>query len=152
MITGNRGSAHHVFDEEWAESRAQAAERHSTAPAVEPAPRGRTGPGLPRHAEARVDVGREERRRRHHLADYIKACVNAVDDADEEFQKDLEAVVKDGGGRNDETAGGFNGNADKVAKADDQLPVWSTPSPAPTKRPCSVGTGGTAVLADLTLS
>ncbi|MFE3518414.1 hypothetical protein [Streptomyces sp. NPDC059166] len=54
-------------------------------------------------------------------ADYIKACVKAVDDADQDVQKDLEAVVKDtGGGGNDGTAGGFNGNADKVAAADDQ--------------------------------
>ncbi|MEV0774741.1 hypothetical protein ACIBLA_00605 [Streptomyces sp. NPDC050433] len=54
-------------------------------------------------------------------ADYIKSCVKAVNDADKDFQKDLEAVVKDSGGaKNDGTAGGFNGNADNVAKADDQ--------------------------------
>ncbi|MCI3226764.1 hypothetical protein [Streptomyces sp. NP-1717] len=54
-------------------------------------------------------------------AESVKACVKAVDDADKDFQKDLEAVAKDsGGGKNDGTAGGFNGNADGVAKADDQ--------------------------------
>ncbi|CAL9439196.1 hypothetical protein [Streptomyces sp. NPDC095602] len=54
-------------------------------------------------------------------AEYIKACVKAVDDADKDLQKDLEAVVKDsGGGKNDETKGGFNGNAGAVAAADDQ--------------------------------
>ncbi|WP_329035129.1 hypothetical protein OIE71_20735 [Streptomyces sp. NBC_01725] len=54
-------------------------------------------------------------------ADAIKACVKAVNDADKDFEKDLGAVVKDsGGGKNDGTAGGFNGNAGNVAKADDQ--------------------------------
>lgn len=54
-------------------------------------------------------------------ADYIKACVKAVDDADKDLQKDLEAVVKDsGGGKGDGTAGGFNGNAAAVAQADDK--------------------------------
>ncbi|MEU1216222.1 hypothetical protein ABZ424_28225 [Streptomyces sp. NPDC005790] len=54
-------------------------------------------------------------------ADYIKACVKAVDDADKDVQKDLDAVVKDlGGGKNDGTTGGFNGAADKIATADDQ--------------------------------
>ncbi|WP_139140497.1 hypothetical protein [Streptomyces thermolilacinus] len=54
-------------------------------------------------------------------AEYIKACVKAVDDADKDLRKDLEAVVKDsGGGRNDATTGGFNGNAGAVAAADDQ--------------------------------
>ncbi|WP_254711595.1 hypothetical protein [Streptomyces sp. TRM64462] len=52
-------------------------------------------------------------------ADYIKACVQAVDDADKELKKDLEAVVQDAGiGGRDGTLGGFNGNADNVAKAD----------------------------------
>lgn len=55
-------------------------------------------------------------------ADYIKSCVKAVDDADKDLQKDLEVVVKDvGGAANDGTTGGFNGSADKVATADDQL-------------------------------
>ncbi len=54
-------------------------------------------------------------------AEYIKSCVKAVDEADKDLQKDLEAVVKDtGGGKNDGTTGGFNGSADKVATADDQ--------------------------------
>ncbi|MFD3352523.1 hypothetical protein [Streptomyces fradiae] len=54
-------------------------------------------------------------------AEYIKACVKAVDDADKDLQKDLEAVVKDsGGGKNDGTAGGFNGDAAAVAAADDK--------------------------------
>ena len=54
-------------------------------------------------------------------AELIKSCVKAADDADKDFQKDLEAVAKDaGGGGNDGTTGGFNGNADKVATADDQ--------------------------------
>ncbi|MFJ6696519.1 hypothetical protein ACIQM4_10650 [Streptomyces sp. NPDC091272] len=54
-------------------------------------------------------------------AEYLKSCVKAVDEADKNLQKDLEAVVKDtGGGANDGTTGGFNGNADKVAAADDQ--------------------------------
>lgn len=67
------------------------------------------------------DYAKSVRESEQSWADYIKSCVKAVDDADKDFQKDLEAVVKDsGGGKNDETAGGFNGNADKVAKADDQ--------------------------------
>jgi len=50
-----------------------------------------------------------------------RASVKAVDDADQDLQKDLAAVVKDSGdGKNDGTPGGFNGNADKVAKLDDQ--------------------------------
>ncbi|WP_205019968.1 hypothetical protein [Streptomyces sp. HB132] len=54
-------------------------------------------------------------------ADFIKSCVKAVDDADKDFQKDLETVVEDtGGGRDDGTTNGFNGNASKVAAADDQ--------------------------------
>jgi hypothetical protein len=54
-------------------------------------------------------------------ADYIKSCVKAVDDADKDLQKDLEAVVKDsGGGKNDGTTGGFNGDAAAVAQADDK--------------------------------
>ncbi|MYR39798.1 hypothetical protein GTX14_32550 [Streptomyces sp. SID4944] len=55
-------------------------------------------------------------------ADRINACVKAVDDADQDLKKDLEAVVKDGkGGKNDATPGtGFNGGADAVAKADGQ--------------------------------
>ncbi|MFD6274116.1 hypothetical protein ACFWFI_00720 [Streptomyces sp. NPDC060209] len=54
-------------------------------------------------------------------AEYIKSCVKLVDEADKDFQKDLEAVVKDtGGGKSDGTTGGFNGNADKVATADAQ--------------------------------
>lgn len=54
-------------------------------------------------------------------ADAITACVKAVNDADKDFEKDLGAVVKDsGGGKNDGTAGGFNGNAGNVANADDQ--------------------------------
>ncbi|MEU2495324.1 hypothetical protein [Streptomyces sp. NPDC007883] len=119
MITGYGGSAHHGL---WAGVGRVAGPSGRTAlhsTAVEPAPRGRTGPGFPRHAAAHGGVGRKERRR-HHPADHIKTCVKAVDDADKEFRKDLEAAVKDSGGRNDGTAGGFNGNADKVVKADDQ--------------------------------
>ncbi|MFF9865032.1 hypothetical protein ACF1G0_06365 [Streptomyces sp. NPDC013953] len=54
--------------------------------------------------------------------EYIKACVKAVDDADKDLKKDLEAVVKDGyGNKNDETLGtGFNGDAGKVSQADDK--------------------------------
>lgn len=54
--------------------------------------------------------------------DYINSCVKAVNDADKDLKKDLEAVVKDGyGAKNDETLGtGFNGDAGKVAAADDQ--------------------------------
>lgn len=53
--------------------------------------------------------------------DYLKECVTAVDEADQDLRKDLEAVVKDGkGGKGDGTAGtGFNGQADTVAKADE---------------------------------
>ncbi|MFD7916119.1 hypothetical protein ACFV30_36360 [Streptomyces sp. NPDC059752] len=53
--------------------------------------------------------------------DYIKECVKAVDEADQDLRKDLEAVVKDGqGGKGDGTPGtGFNGLAGEVAKADD---------------------------------
>ncbi|KUF17134.1 hypothetical protein [Streptomyces silvensis] len=53
-------------------------------------------------------------------ADFIKLCVKAFDDADQDLKRDLEAVVKDGkGNKNDRTAGtGFNGDADQVAKAD----------------------------------
>lgn len=53
--------------------------------------------------------------------DYIKECVKAVDEADQDLRKDLEAVVKDGaGGKGDGTPGtGFNGQAGDVAKADD---------------------------------
>ncbi|MEU2185040.1 hypothetical protein [Streptomyces thermolilacinus] len=67
------------------------------------------------------DFARSVRESEQSWADYIKACVKAVDDADKDLQKDLEAVVKDsGGGKNDGTAGGFNGNAGAVAAADDQ--------------------------------
>ncbi|WP_412076939.1 hypothetical protein ACLF6K_17720 [Streptomyces xanthophaeus] len=53
--------------------------------------------------------------------DYIKECVKAVDEADQDLRKDLEAVVKDGlGGKGDGTLGtGFNGQAGEVSKADD---------------------------------
>lgn len=53
--------------------------------------------------------------------EYIKECVKAVDEADQDLRKDLEAVVKDGtGGKGDGTLGtGFNGQAGEVAKADD---------------------------------
>ncbi|WSJ60987.1 hypothetical protein OG756_25110 [Streptomyces sp. NBC_01310] len=53
--------------------------------------------------------------------EYIKECVKAVDEADQDLRKDLEAVVKDGaGGKGDGTPGtGFNGQAGDVAKADD---------------------------------
>ncbi|MFD5148862.1 hypothetical protein [Streptomyces sp. NPDC058401] len=53
--------------------------------------------------------------------DYLKECVKAVDEADQDLRKDLEAVVKDGkGGTGDGTAGtGFNGQADTVAKGDE---------------------------------
>ncbi|OKK20783.1 hypothetical protein AMK16_10190 [Streptomyces sp. CB00455] len=53
--------------------------------------------------------------------EYIKECVKAVDEADQDLRKDLEAVVKDGsGGKGDGTLGtGFNGQAGAVAKADD---------------------------------
>lgn len=54
-------------------------------------------------------------------AEYIKSCVKAVNDADNDLQKDLETVVKDSGGaKNDGTVGGFNGNAENVATADDK--------------------------------
>ncbi|MEO3976566.1 hypothetical protein [Streptomyces sp. CAU 1734] len=67
------------------------------------------------------DYARSVRESERSWADYITSCVKAVDDADKDLQKDLEAVVKDsGGGANDGTAGGFNGNAHTVAKADDQ--------------------------------
>ncbi|MEV6424018.1 hypothetical protein [Streptomyces sp. NPDC051662] len=54
--------------------------------------------------------------------EYIKSCVKAVDDADGDLKKDLEAVVKDGqGNKNDGTPGtGFNGDAGAVAKSDDK--------------------------------
>ncbi|MGW1975453.1 hypothetical protein [Streptomyces sp. NPDC001889] len=53
--------------------------------------------------------------------DHLKERVKAVDEADKDLKKDLEAVVKDtGGDRRDATAGGFNGDAAKVAAADDQ--------------------------------
>ncbi|MFF7504189.1 hypothetical protein ACFZBM_32895 [Streptomyces lavendulae] len=53
--------------------------------------------------------------------EYIKECVKAVDEADRDLRKDLEAVVKDGpGGKGDGTPGtGFNAQAGEVAKADD---------------------------------
>ncbi|MFF5444225.1 hypothetical protein [Streptomyces sp. NPDC012888] len=52
--------------------------------------------------------------------DYIKECVKAIDEADQDLKKDLEAVVVDGlGGKGDGTLGtGFNGNAGAVADAD----------------------------------
>lgn len=53
-------------------------------------------------------------------ADLIKYYVEAMDGADQDLKRDLEAVVKDGN-KNDGTDGtGFNGDAGKVAKADDQ--------------------------------
>ncbi|MFI2212361.1 hypothetical protein [Streptomyces sp. NPDC020141] len=53
--------------------------------------------------------------------DHLKDRVKFVDDADKDLKKDLEAVVKDAGGnKKDATAGGFNGDAGKVAAADDQ--------------------------------
>ncbi|MEU3184778.1 hypothetical protein ABZ707_11315 [Streptomyces sp. NPDC006923] len=54
-------------------------------------------------------------------AEFIKTCVKAVDDADQDLKRDLEAVVKDSAGdKNDATSGtGFNGAADKVARVDD---------------------------------
>lgn len=66
------------------------------------------------------EFARSVRESERSWADYIKACVKAVDDADKDLQKDLEAVVKDSGGKGDGTAGGFNGNAAAVAKADDE--------------------------------
>ncbi|MHC3390665.1 hypothetical protein ACLQ2E_14540 [Streptomyces lavendulocolor] len=68
------------------------------------------------------DHARTVRESEQSWAEYIKACVKAVDDADKDLKKDLEAVVKDGqGGKNDETLGtGFNGDAGKVSAADDQ--------------------------------
>ncbi|MFF7081818.1 hypothetical protein [Streptomyces lavendulae] len=53
--------------------------------------------------------------------EYIKECVKAVDEADRDLRKDLEAVVKDGpGSKGDGTPGtGFNAQAGEVAKADD---------------------------------
>ncbi|GLV88364.1 hypothetical protein Slala03_80530 [Streptomyces lavendulae subsp. lavendulae] len=53
--------------------------------------------------------------------EYIKECVKAVDEADKDLRKDLEAVVKDGpGGKGDGTPGtGFNAQAGEVANADD---------------------------------
>ncbi|GAA2230645.1 hypothetical protein GCM10010232_16230 [Streptomyces amakusaensis] len=53
--------------------------------------------------------------------DHLRDRVKFVDDADNDLKKDLEAVVKDAGGnKNDATVGGFNGDAGKVAAADDQ--------------------------------
>ncbi|UUS31444.1 hypothetical protein NRO40_11770 [Streptomyces changanensis] len=54
--------------------------------------------------------------------EYIASCVKAVNDADTDLKKDLESAVKDGyGAKNDETLGtGFNGDAGKVAAADDK--------------------------------
>lgn len=68
------------------------------------------------------DYARSVRESEQSWADHIKACVKAVDDADTDLKKDLEAVVKDGkGGGNDATPGtGFNGNADLVTKADER--------------------------------
>lgn len=53
--------------------------------------------------------------------EYIKECVKAVAEADQDLRKDLEAVVKDGaGGKGDGTPGtGFNGQAEAIATADD---------------------------------
>lgn len=53
-------------------------------------------------------------------ADFLRLCVKAFDDADQDLKRDLEAVVKDGkGNKNDGTTGtGFNGDAGQVAKAD----------------------------------
>ncbi|AXG77893.1 hypothetical protein [Streptomyces paludis] len=67
------------------------------------------------------DYARSVRESEQSWTDYITSCVKAVDDADADLQKDLAAVVKDSGGaKDDATAGGFNGNADSVVKADDQ--------------------------------
>ncbi|MFJ5709091.1 MULTISPECIES: hypothetical protein [unclassified Streptomyces] len=67
------------------------------------------------------DHARSVREAESSWAAQIDGCVKAFDLADQDLKKDLEAVVKDGGGdKNDETIGGFNGGADKVAAADDK--------------------------------
>ncbi|WP_228978739.1 hypothetical protein [Streptomyces sp. DH12] len=68
------------------------------------------------------DHARTVRESEESWQEYIKACVRAVDDADKDLKKDLESAVKDGtGNKNDETLGtGFNGDAGKVAAADDK--------------------------------
>ncbi|MER6914081.1 hypothetical protein ABT354_20605 [Streptomyces sp. NPDC000594] len=53
--------------------------------------------------------------------DHLRDRVTFVDDADKDLKRDLEAVVKDAGGdKRDATAGGFNGDAGKIAASDDQ--------------------------------
>ncbi|MFB7395552.1 hypothetical protein [Streptomyces sp. NPDC056191] len=54
--------------------------------------------------------------------EHLDGCVKAFDLADQDLKKDLEALVKDGyGNKNDATLGtGFNGDAGKVAAADDK--------------------------------
>ncbi|MFJ4962763.1 hypothetical protein ACIP6P_10005 [Streptomyces sp. NPDC088729] len=68
------------------------------------------------------DYLRSIRQSEQSWAEHIDACVKAVNDADADLKKDLEAVVKDGkGGRNDATPGtGFNAAADAVAKSDER--------------------------------
>ncbi|WP_345691327.1 hypothetical protein [Streptomyces coeruleoprunus] len=68
------------------------------------------------------DYSRKVRESEQSWADAIKACVKAVDDADKDLKKDLEAVVKDAGGKNGDATGtsGFNADAGKVADADNK--------------------------------
>ncbi|MFE6227060.1 MULTISPECIES: hypothetical protein [unclassified Streptomyces] len=82
---------------------------------------GRMSPGERQAAAHDPDFARSVREAESSWAAQIEGCVKAFDLADQDLKKDLEAVVKDSGGaKNDETVGGFNGGADKVAAADDK--------------------------------
>ncbi|MFI0925938.1 hypothetical protein [Streptomyces sp. NPDC021012] len=68
------------------------------------------------------DGARSVREAEASWAEHLDGCVKAFDVADQDLKKDLEAVVRDGyGDKNDETLGtGFNGDAGKIAAADDK--------------------------------